>query len=110
MSTKIKATIEDKDYVFELDRKECIRLEQTGFNAQLVESQPLTQLTKLFVGGLHKNHSNINELQALALYDKFIEEGYDISELVSVLLEQYAAFFQTTQSNSSEKKKLIIEK
>lgn len=100
--------INNKKYTFEIDRKSIILME-TKFNFQpkLFEKQPLTQSLKAWMGGLNKNHPELTAAQCEDLFDAAVLAELAPMEIVNFVIEQYTAFFQTTQLNSA--KNIVFE-
>lgn len=109
MAKKLVVDIENKEYEFALDRKEIIRAEKIGLKLKEIENNPLTQMSILWTVGLHKLQPTLSNEKALDLMDKYIEEGGDISEVVEFLSNEYASFFQTTQTDTKSLKKARVE-
>lgn len=103
MSKVLIIDVEEKEYKFALDRNEIVRAEKMGFKLKEIENSPVTQISLFWLVGLHKFHPNLNEKQALGLFDKYIDEGGDVNEVIEFLSNEYAAFFQTTQADTKKK-------
>lgn len=109
MTRKFIVEIEDKEYAFALDRKEIVRGEQLGMRLRDFELSPVTQTSILWQVGLHKFQPKLNAVVASDLMDKYIEEGGDVQEIVGFLLEEYASFFENTQTDTQKVKKGRVE-
>lgn len=110
MKTKATIKIKDKDYTFELDRNTVVYLEEeAGFSVTKVGDQPVTQSRRMWVGGLQKHHPRLNLKTRIDLFHDAQEEGWDVSEIIEFLIEQYASFLQTTPTDTKKKKEIIFE-
>ena len=102
---KCKINIEDKDYELSLTRKSVIWLEKQGFDLTKVEQQPITTYNMMFEAGFKQDYPEIN---ASELLEKYEEEGGDITEVVTFLIEEYVAFINALTDTKSKKKKMEI--
>lgn len=105
---KIAIEVSDKEYLFEIDRKEIIRAEKIGFRIKEIESSPLTQLYLLWNVGLHKNQPTLSMNFTNDLMDKYESENGDVSEVIDFLSNEYLNFLQTTPQNTKELKKARV--
>lgn len=106
---KIELELKDKNYELSLDRKFFVALEKQGYNLMESMNSPLNFGEQAF-RLLMKRYDNTLSTKVLDdLHEEFIEE-YDLGEFLSTLIEEYGAFFGTTQSDSEEKKKKGIKK
>ena len=75
-----------KQYILEFNRATVKATEQSGFDPELIESQTISQVTKLFYGAFRKNHPQLS-------YDKIekiIDElGGVPKKMIFRLLELY---------------------
>lgn len=75
-----------RQYILEFNRATVKATEQSGFDPELVESQTVSQITKLFYGAFKKNHPQLS-------YDKIekiIDElGGIPKKMIFRLLELY---------------------
>jgi len=109
MAKVLITDIDGKEYKFALDRTEIIRAEKLGFKIREIENEPLTQISLFWFIGLHKFQPEIKQEEAFELLDKFMEEGGNLPEIVEFLSNEYAAFLQTTPTNSKKLKKSRVE-
>ena len=83
---KITDSETGKQYVLEFNRATVKATEQSGFDPELIDSQTITQVTKLFYGAFKKNHPQLS-------YDKIekiIDElGGIPKNMIFRLLELY---------------------
>ena len=75
-----------KQYILEFNRATVKSTEQSGFDPELVDSQTVSQITKLFYGAFKKNHPQLS-------YDKIEKIIDDLGgipqKLIFRLLELY---------------------
>lgn len=109
MARKLVVDIENKEYGFALDRKEIMRAEKIGLKIKEIDNNPLTQMSILWTVGLHKLQPTLSNDKALDLMDKYTEEGGDVNEVIEFLSNEYASFFQTTQTDTKSLKKARVE-
>lgn len=102
---KLQVEIEDREYLFELDKAAIRRGEQNGFSIRKVEDQPMNMTTLLWSIGLYKHHPNLSYEKAAKLFDKYGDEGGDIAEVIKFLTEQYQSFSLATPEDSTKVKK-----
>jgi hypothetical protein len=102
---KLKVEIEDKDYLFELDKAAIRKGELNGFSIRKVEDQPMNMTTLLWSIGLYKHHPNLPYEKSAKLFDKYADEGGDIAEVIQFLTEQYQSFSLATPEDSKKVKK-----
>lgn len=100
---KIIIDVNKKEYTLELNRAEIKRAEGFGLKVKDFENSPQTQMSNLFKASLHKNHPELNGAQCDELLDAYANEGGDIEDLMSNLLELYTSFFSTTQATIAKK-------
>lgn len=111
VNTKIYADIGEKGYIFEFDRQRIEYAERVlGFeiNKLATGKEPILQSNTLWVAGLVKNHPELSLEQAKDLKDLYFEEGGDVDEILTALIEIYSAFSQTTQQSLPKKKAKIV--
>lgn len=107
MAQAKKIEVEGKEYILAFPRrKDAENAERLGFSVNLMADQPLIQTDKLFHAALLAKQSNITAEMATDIREKYQEEGGDIGELNSFLIEQYTGFFK---SKNGKKKLKIAE-
>lgn len=90
-------------------RKDAENAERLGFCLNLMETQPLIQMDKLFHSALLAKQSRITAEMATDIREKYQEEGGDIGEINSFLIEQYMGFFKSQVGKKNTKKAETIE-
>ena len=110
MAKAKKIEVEGKEYILAFPtRKDAENAEKTGFCLNLMESQPLTQMDKLFHSALLAKQPRITAEMAIDIREKFQDEGGDIGEINSFLIEQYMGFFKFQNGKKKVKKAETIE-
>jgi hypothetical protein len=108
MAKKMIVDINGKDYEFALDRKEMVRGEGLGFRIDELASKPQTQVSLFWAIGLHKFQPTLRLDKAFDLIDVYMLEGGDVQEVIEFLSNEYQAFTQTTQVDTSKVKKARV--
>ena len=75
-----------KQYVLEFNRATVKATEQSGFDPELIDSQTISQVTKLFYGAFKKNHPQLSYDKIEKLID---ELGGIPKKMIFRLLELY---------------------
>lgn len=84
---KITDSETGKQYILEFNRATVKATEQSGFNPELVDSQTVSQVSKLFYGAFKKNHPQISYDKV----EKIIDELDGIpKKMIFRLLELYS--------------------
>ena len=102
---KIKINIGEKDYILYLTRKSVEWLENNGFDLKEIERKPVSSYSLMFRAGFAQEYPNVNSDALMAQYE---EEGGDVAEVVTFLIEEYANFIKSLTDTSSKKKKMEI--
>jgi len=102
---KLVFEIEEKEYSIEFDRDVFAKMDRVGMSITTAVEKPLTFIETSFKFGLRKNHPSITDRQAQSLYDKWLDE-YGFDGFGEFVLEQYNAFYSTTQPSSEKQKKV----
>ena len=110
MAKAKKIEVEGKEYILAFPtRKDAENAEKIGFCLNLMETQPLTQMDKLFHSALLAKQPRISAEMAIDIREKFQEEGGDIGDVNSFLIEQYMGFFKFQSGKKKVKKAETIE-
>lgn len=110
MAKAKKIEIEGREYILAFPiRKDAENAERLGFSLNLMESQPLIQMDKLFHAALLAKQPNISAEMATEIREKFQDEGGDIGEINSFLIEEYMGFFKLQNGKKKKKKIETIE-
>lgn len=102
---KCKINIEEKDYELCLTRKTVMWLESKGFSLEKVQEQPITIYSLMFEAGFKANYP---DLDASELMEKYEEEGGDVSEVISFMINEYVTFINALTDTKSKTKKIEI--
>ena len=95
MAKAKKIEVEGKEYLLAFPtRKDAENAERLGFSLNLMESQPLIQMDKLFHAALLAKQPNITAAMAIEIREKFQDKNGDIGKINSFLIEQYMGFFK----------------
>ena len=87
-----------KEYKFELDRKHIILAEENfGVSLVKIEEQIISQSMKIWAAGLQKHHNKLSLDERYDLYEAYRDEGEDVMEVITFLIEQISNFLQPTQ-------------
>lgn len=108
MARKLIIDIKGKEYEFALDRKEMVRGEGLGFEIDKLQTKPQTQISLFWAIGLHKFQPSLRLDKAFDLLDAYMQEGGDVQEVIEFLSEEYTAFSQTTQADTTKVKKARV--
>lgn len=110
MAKAKRIEVEGKEYILAFPtRKDAENAEIMGFCLNLMESQPLIQMDKLFHSALLAKQPRITAEMAIDIREKYQEEGGDIGDINSFLIEQYMGFFKFQHGKKKAKKAEIIE-
>lgn len=112
MNTQAKFLLDDTEYTLEMTRDTVRRLEASGFNLEAASSFPATLVDTLFHAALVKNHRGMDPKRAKKVLDTLVdEEGYDLADIASVLVEMYEEVFTLSETlDVSQKKSLTVVK
>lgn len=106
---KIELELKDKVYELSLDRKFYVALEKQGYNLMESMNSPLNFGEASFRLLMKRYDSTMSTKVLDDLHEEFVKD-YDLGEFLSTLIEEYGAFFGTTQPDSEESKKKSIKK
>jgi hypothetical protein len=110
MAKAKKIEVEGKEYILAFPtRKDAENAERIGFCLNLMETQPLIQMDKLFHSALLAKQDRITAEMATDIRQKFQEEGGDIGDINSFLIDQYVGFFTSQSGKKKAKKAETIE-
>jgi len=110
MAKAKKIEVEGKEYILAFPtRKDAENAERLGFCLNLMETQPLIQMDKLFHSALLAKQGRITAEMATEIREKYQEEGGDIGDINSFLIEQYMGFFKFQNGKKKVKKAETIE-
>lgn len=110
MAKAKKIEVEGKEYILAFpNRKDAENAERLGFCLNYMETQPLIQMDKLFHSALLAKQPRITAEMATDIREKYQEEGGDIGEINSFLIEQYMGFFKSQNGKKKVKKAETIE-
>lgn len=110
MAKAKKIEVEGKEYILAFPtRKDAENAERIGFCLNLMETQPLIQMDKLFHSALLAKQPRISAEMATDIREKYQEEGGDIGDVNSFLIEQYMGFFKVQNGKKKVKKAETIE-
>lgn len=110
MAKAKKIEVEGKEYILAFpNRKDAENAERLGFCLNLMETQPLIQMDKLFHSALLAKQPRITAEMAIDIREKYQEEGGDIGDINSFLIEQYMGFFKLQNGKKKTKKAETIE-
>lgn len=90
-----KVKIGDKEYKFGFPtRRDAKNAEKKGLDITAT-SKILTLADKIFYTGLLANHPYIEEDEAERLEEEYIDNGGNLDEITSFLMEQFMAFIKS---------------
>jgi hypothetical protein len=108
MAQAKKIEVNGKEYILAFPtRKDAENAERLGFCLNLMETQPLIQMDKLFHSALLAKQERITAEMAIEIREKYQEEGGDIGEINSFLIEQYMGFFKLKDGKKTKKAETI---
>ena len=100
--------IEEKEYKLGFkSRTGVMKAEELGLKLSQIEEKPITVTAKLFYTGLLANQPSITEDEANRLLDKYIEEGGEVGEFNSFLIQQIVGLQQSPNTKKKKKAKII---
>ena len=103
MAKAKKIEVSGKEYILAFPtRKDAENAERLGFCLNLMETQPLIQMDKLFHSALLAKQPRTTAEMATDIREKYQEKGGDIGEINSFLIGEYMGFFKF-QSGKKEK-------
>lgn len=104
MAKAKKIEVEGKEYILAFPtRKDAENAERIGFSLSLMENQPLIQMDKLFHSALLAKQSRITAEMATEIREKYQDEGGDIGEINSFLVQEYMGFFKSQNGKKRSK-------
>lgn len=110
MAQAKKIEVDGKEYILAFPtRKDAENAERLGFTLNLMESQPLIQMDKLFHSALLAKQPHTTAEMAIDIREKYQDEGGDIGDINSFLIEQYMGFFKFQNGKKKAKKAETIE-
>ena len=110
MAKAKRIEVEGKEYILAFPtRKDAENAERHGFCLNLMDSQPLIQMDKLFHSALLAKQPNITAEMATDIREKFQDNDGDLGDLNGFLLQQYMGFFKSQKGKKKMKKAEIIE-
>lgn len=110
MAKAKKIEVEGKEYILAFPtRTDAENAERLGFCLNLLESQPLIQMDKLFHSALLAKQPRITAEMAIDIREKYQDDGGDIGDVNSFLVEQYMGFFKSQNGKKKMKKAETIE-
>jgi len=108
MAKAKRIEVEGKEYILAFPtRKDAENAERLGFCLNLMETQPLIQMDKFFHSALLAKQERITAEMAIEIREKFQEEGGDIGDINSFLIEQYMGFFKLKDGKNTKKAETI---
>lgn len=106
MGRKIELELDGKDYTIEFDREIFKKMDSIGVSVITAMEKPLTFVESAFKFGMRKHHPDLNSKKLDMLYNTWVDE-YGFDNFGEFVIEEYNAFFSTTQSNSDKPKKTM---
>lgn len=99
--------VEGKEYKLCLTRKSVKLLEALGFDLQDFGKKPITYTEMLWICSFITYHDDMRDEDVAGLMDKYREEGGDLEEVISFLIDEYSAFaFAPTDTKLKKKAKI----
>ena len=85
MGKQLNFKYQDKEYCLEYNRRSVEMMERNGFNAEDINSKPMTTLPALFAGAFLANHRYVKQ----SVIDEIFSKMTNKSELIGKLAEMY---------------------
>jgi len=104
MAKTITLTYNKKAYTLAFTRATVMRMEQSGFNVQAIDSQPATMIVMLFRGAFLANHPQTTN----TVIDRIWDGLPDKQKLVEVLAEMYTEPLDALMADAPDKKGEIL--
>jgi hypothetical protein len=104
MGRKIEVELDGKEYKIEFDRDVFKKMDSIGVSITTALEKPLTFIEMSFKFGLRKHHSDLTQKKAEQLYNCWLDE-YGFDGFGEFVVEEYNAFYSTTQPSSDKPKK-----
>ncbi len=102
--------INGKEYTFCLTREAVKWLESRGLNIAELGNKTITYIDLFWVAGLIAKHGELRENEALDLRQEYENEGGDVMEVITFLINEYTNFLDALTDTGSKKKKAKIVK
>lgn len=96
--------INGKEYTLALTRNSVKAMEAAGFDVQSFMQKPITMMDIVWFGGFVKNYPELTITQTSSLLEEYQNEGGDVNEVVTFLVEEYSAFVNAPADTKSKKK------
>lgn len=84
MAKTMTFTYDGKDYTLEFTRQTVVQTENMGFNANDIDTKPVTSLSILFRGAFLAHHRDLPAKEVDKIFENFSKEG-----LLEALAELY---------------------
>ena len=97
MAKTMTFTYDGKDYTLEFTRKTVIETENMGFNAQYIDTKPITSLSILFRGAVLAHHRDTRVSEIDKIFESFTKEG-----LLEALADLYYEPIKVLMENDSK--------
>ena len=97
MAKTMTFTYDGKDYTLEFTRKTVIETENMGFNAQYIDTKPITSLSILFRGAFLAHHRDTRVSEIDKIFESFTKEG-----LLEALADLYYEPIKVLMENDSK--------
>lgn len=99
MAKTMTFTYDGKDYTLEFTRKTVIETENMGFNAQYIDTKPITSLTILFRGAFLANHRDTRVSEIDKIFESFTKEGL-LEALADLYYEPIKVLMEDNSKNA----------
>lgn len=99
MAKTMTFTYEGKDYTLEFTRKTVIETENMGFNAQYIDTKPITSLSILFRGAFLANHRDTRVSEIDKIFESFTKEGL-LEALADLYYEPIKVLMEDNSKNA----------
>jgi hypothetical protein len=88
-------------------REDIVKAEDMGLKLLELEEKPVKTTNMLFYTALLAKQPTITKDEAIKLLNQYIEEGGEIGEINSFLMQQYVAFQKSPNGKKKKKAKII---
>lgn len=99
MAKTMTFTYDGKDYTLEFTRKTVIETENMGFNAQYIDTKPITSLSILFRGAFLAHHRDTRVSEIDKIFESFTKEGL-LEALANLYYEPIKVLMENDSKNA----------
>ena len=99
MAKTMTFTYDGKDYTLEFTRQTVVQTENMGFNAQYIDTKPITSLSILFRGAFLAHHRDLPAKEIDKIFENFSKEGL-LEALADLYYEPIRVLMEDNSKNA----------